>query len=54
MDEVATVLELLASPLIGGVTSTGKGSYTPGLPAEAVASHLLTASRAARAALVGA
>ena len=54
MDEVATLLELLASPLIGGVISTGKGSYAPGLPAEAVASHLLTASRAARSALVGA
>jgi hypothetical protein len=40
MDEIRNVLDLLASPLIGGVIRDGKDGYRPGATAEGIAARL--------------
>jgi Restriction endonuclease len=49
-EDVAAVLELLASPLLGGIVSDGKGTYHPAAPAEALGARLQAIAQAAYAA----
>ena len=46
MDEIRNILDLLASPLIGGVIRDGKDSYQPGVTAEGIAARLRALSNA--------
>jgi hypothetical protein len=47
MDEIRNILDLLASPLIGGVIRDGKGGYQPGVTAEGIAARLRALANAA-------
>jgi len=47
MDEIRNVLDLLASPLIGGVIRDGREGYQPGVTAEGIAARLHALANAA-------
>lgn len=49
-EQVTAVLTLLASPLLSGIVSDGKGAYQPGAPAEALGARLRAIAQAACAA----
>jgi hypothetical protein len=40
MDEIRNILDLLASPLIGGVIRDGRDGYQPGVTADGIAARL--------------
>jgi hypothetical protein len=49
-EDVTAVLDLLATPVVGGIVPDGKGKFRPGAPAEAVGARLRAIANAAYAA----